>query len=110
MPPVSRFAEQVFAAARRIPRGRVVSYGALGSVLSPPLSGRMVGRIIAHCPADVPWWRVLARTGRMPISKLNPAFADEQSARLQAEGIEVVEGQVDMARHELTEAELAKLA
>ena len=101
--------DQLFEAARRIPRGRVVSYGALGSVLLPPVSGRMVGRMMSRCPPGIPWWRVLARTGRMPISKISPSYADEQAAHLVSEGVKAADGQVDMARYALTDAELALL-
>jgi alkylated DNA nucleotide flippase Atl1 len=37
---------------------------------------------------DVPWWRVVAKDGSLPISKRNPALAQEQRDKLQAEGVE----------------------
>lgn len=72
---------------RRIPRGRVASYGAVGQALPTPASGYMVGRWMASCPPDVPWWRVVAKDGRLPVNKRSPELAHEQRERLIAEGV-----------------------
>jgi methylated-DNA-protein-cysteine methyltransferase-like protein len=80
--------EQVFTAARSIPPGRVLSYGALGARCDPPISGYICGRIMNNVANDVPWWRVVAKDGSLPIAKRNPHLAQEQRDRLQAEGVE----------------------
>ncbi len=80
--------EQVFNAARAIPSGRVISYGALGARCDPPISGYICGRIMNNVADDVPWWRVVAKDGSLPIAKRNPRLAQEQRDRLQAEGVE----------------------
>jgi methylated-DNA-protein-cysteine methyltransferase-like protein len=80
--------EQVFNAARAIPSGRVISYGALGARCDPPISGYICGRIMNNAVNDVPWWRVVAKDGSLPIAKRNPHLAQEQRDRLQAEGVE----------------------
>ena len=80
--------EQVFNAARAIPPGRVISYGALGGRCDPPISGYICGRIMNGAVHDVPWWRVVAKDGSLPIAKRNPRLAEEQRDRLQAEGVE----------------------
>jgi methylated-DNA-protein-cysteine methyltransferase-like protein len=79
--------EQVFSAARAIPSGRVISYGVLGGRCEPPISGYICGRIMNNAVNDVPWWRVVAKDGSLPIAKRNPRLAQEQRDRLQAEGV-----------------------
>lgn len=106
----SDYAHQVYSMARLIPRGRVISYGALGSLLTPPLSGRMVGRLMRHCSDDVPWWRVVAKSGGFPIYKIDPGAANEQVTLLSGEGVEVREGQVNMKRFEMGADEMAALS
>jgi methylated-DNA-protein-cysteine methyltransferase-like protein len=79
--------EQVFAHARSIPAGRVIAYGALGALCTPPISGYICGRIMNQTLDDVPWWRVVAKDGSLPIAKRNPTLAKEQRDKLAAEGV-----------------------
>lgn len=80
-------APQIPALVRQIPRGRVASYGALGAHCNPPMSGYVVGRIMANAPDDVPWWRVIGKTGALPIHKRNPHLAKMQRRLLEEEGV-----------------------
>lgn len=79
--------EELWAAVCSVPKGRVASYGAIGRSLRYPMSGRQVGFSMMRCPPDVPWWRVLAQTGRLVIQKRSPHLAHEQRARLEEEGV-----------------------
>jgi methylated-DNA-protein-cysteine methyltransferase-like protein len=79
---------QVYEQARAIPPGRVLSYGALGARCEPPISGYICGRIMNLALQDVPWWRVVAKDGSLPVAKRHPALAQEQRDKLQAEGVE----------------------
>lgn len=79
---------QVFALARAIPAGKVISYGALGAHCEPPISGYICGRIMNNVGDDVPWWRVAAKNGGLPIAKRNPVLAARQRSMLEAEGVE----------------------
>ena len=88
--------EQVIALVRAIPSGRVTSYGALGARCEPPISGYVCGRIMQQI-SDVPWWRVVAKDGRLVISKRAPHLAQEQRAHLESEGVAFDEdGRVQM--------------
>jgi methylated-DNA-protein-cysteine methyltransferase-like protein len=90
---------QVYEQARAIPPGRVLAYGALGARCDPPISGYICGRIMNQALQDVPWWRVVAKDGSLPIAKRNPALAREQRQKLQAEGVQFDEdGRVLMER------------
>jgi alkylated DNA nucleotide flippase Atl1 len=81
----------LFDLIRRIPSGNVTSYGAVGRALDPPTSGYLVGRAMATCPPDIPWWRVTARDGTFSIAKRDPVLALEQRDRLRAEGVVTTE-------------------
>ena len=82
---------------RSIPPGSVSSYGDVGAALKYPTTGRIVGRWMANCPDGVPWWRVIAKSGNLPIGKIDPFLQMEQTQLLKDEGVEVVEGRVDLA-------------
>jgi methylated-DNA-protein-cysteine methyltransferase-like protein len=83
---------------KAIPRGKVMSYGEVGRLLRHPASGFMVGRWMASVPDGVPWWRVVAKTGALPVGKRNPNLRTEQEDRLRAEGVPfLADGVVDMS-------------
>jgi methylated-DNA-protein-cysteine methyltransferase-like protein len=84
----AKIIEQVYAHARQIPAGRVISYGALGARCTPPISGYICGRIMNQAHDDVPWWRVVAKDGSLPIAKRNPLLANKQRQHLLDEGVE----------------------
>lgn len=84
--------QELYDLIRKIPKGKVASYGDLGRALSRPVSGFLVGRAMRHCGDDgVPWWRVVAKNGTLPVSKLDPAAASEQQKRLVKEGVEMAD-------------------
>jgi alkylated DNA nucleotide flippase Atl1 len=88
----------VIKLAREIPRGRVISYGALGKRCEPPISGYICGRIMALVLDDVPWWRVVGKDGKLPISKRGPDHAARQRELLGEEGVEFGEDGAIMRR------------
>jgi O-6-methylguanine DNA methyltransferase len=81
----SDFARQVLAAVRRIPTGRVATYGDIAAVAGRPRAWRAVGTIMRGCRAPgVPCHRVIAAAGRLAGYGGNEAM---KSALLRAEGI-----------------------
>ena len=78
---------QVERLCREIPRGRVISYGALGARCEPPISGYVCGRVMARVMDASPWWRVVGKTGSLPIHKKGPERAREQRELLENEGV-----------------------
>jgi methylated-DNA-protein-cysteine methyltransferase related protein len=96
---MSDFTEHVWEVVRRIPRGRVVSYGGVAAILGRPRAARGVGRALSVLgeDSDVPWWRVINRNGEISIKGLmhGPAL---QRALLEAEGVRFVRGRVDWRR------------
>jgi methylated-DNA-protein-cysteine methyltransferase-like protein len=86
--------DEVWSVVRSIPVGRVASYSAVGRALQRPVSGRTVGRFMARCPGDVPWWRVVAQTGALPVGKRDPRLEREQREILVEEGVPLTQGVV----------------
>ena len=58
--------DPVYELVKQIPRGRVLSYGAVAKILRLPGGARTAGRAMAATPSGkgVPWHRVLAANGK----------------------------------------------
>ena len=87
---------RIVAAIRKIPRGKVSTYGAVARAAGYPNGARQVARALCG-GVDLPWHRVLGAGGAI---KLTGDSAFEQRFRLQAEGIAFRGRKVDMQRHE----------
>jgi methylated-DNA-protein-cysteine methyltransferase-like protein len=90
--------EDLWLVVRSIPKGKVAAYGEVGRALKNPTSGFLVGRWMARCPKDIPWWRVVSKEGLLPVWKKDPDAERRQIELLEAEGVEVVDGQVSMEK------------
>jgi O-6-methylguanine DNA methyltransferase len=83
--PASDFQRRVLAAVRRIPPGRVSTYGDVAVAAGRPRAARAVGTIMRDCSApDVPCHRVIAAGGRLGGYGGNESL---KRALLRAEGI-----------------------
>ena len=91
------FPRDVHRAVRRIPRGRVMSYGEVAASLGKPRAARGVGWALAGLPddTDVPWWRVVNRNGEISSPSVNHVAA-RQRALLEGEGVTFdLQGRID---------------
>ncbi len=92
------FTEQIYALVRRIPAGRVATYGLIALWAGRPRSARAVGAAMSRCPyTDVPCHRVLNARGELAPF---PAFGtgDGQRLLLEMEGIPVSpDGRVELS-------------
>ncbi|HQW81345.1 MAG TPA: MGMT family protein [Pseudomonadota bacterium] len=91
----------IFAIVRRIPSGRVTSYGEVAARAGLKGRARMVGRVLGDAPDDapVPWFRVLKADGRIAFPIGSDAFK-EQVQCLRKEGVRVAtNGRVDLGRY-----------
>lgn len=92
--------ERVYRVVRRIPKGRVASYGQVAALAGMPRAARQVGYALhaLSIDSDVPWHRVVNAQGR--ISVRGPAeTAPFQRARLEAEGVAfATSGSIDLGR------------
>ena len=92
----SNFYDQVYAVVRRIPRGKVTSYGRVAHMLGRPRAARAVGYALNALPdmrkdpafEPVPWQRVVNRVGHISI-RSESATPSKQAELLRGEGVAV---------------------
>jgi methylated-DNA-protein-cysteine methyltransferase-like protein len=80
--------ERLYALIRRIPPGRVSTYGTLARALGGGVDPREVGRLISGgAPGhDVPTHRVVSARG-VPLCPRGRGSEQEQRAKLEGEGV-----------------------
>jgi methylated-DNA-protein-cysteine methyltransferase-like protein len=88
----------VYRLVKQIPRGRVLSYGALAKALRLPGGARSAGRAMAATPSGkgIPWHRVVGERGKILIRE---PYASLQKKLLESEGVSVPESRVDLNSH-----------
>ena len=96
-----RYRERVFEIVRRIPRGRVMTYGQIAGVLGEGYTPRTVGYVLhAAEKEDVPWQRVINSQGKCSTGRLTIPVNLQQSM-LEQEGVEFdARGKCDLAKYE----------
>jgi methylated-DNA-protein-cysteine methyltransferase related protein len=101
------FEARVYALVRRIPAGKVASYGWIAGVLGNPRRARMVGQAMARLPerSGVPWHRVV-NVQRKISPRADWEVPNMQRELLEAEGV-VFDGDTVRRAHLIShEAEL----
>jgi methylated-DNA-protein-cysteine methyltransferase related protein len=90
--------EPVYTLVKQIPRGRVLSYGAVAKFLRLSGGARSAGRAMAATPQGrgIPWHRVLAASGKILIRE---PYSSLQRKLLESEGVEVIESRVRMKNY-----------
>jgi methylated-DNA-protein-cysteine methyltransferase-like protein len=88
----------VYRLVKQIPRGRVLTYGAVAKILRLSGGARSAGRAMAATPSGkgIPWHRVLGHSGKLLIRE---PYASLQKKLLESEGIEVIESRVNLKCH-----------
>jgi methylated-DNA-protein-cysteine methyltransferase-like protein len=91
---------RILAAIRAIPRGQVAGYGEVAERAGLPGRARLAARVLSqNTDPKLPWYRVLRSDGRIAFPEGSAGFR-EQSQRLRAEGVMVVNGRVKRAKPE----------
>lgn len=96
--------ERIYSVVRRIPRGRVATYGQVATLARLPRQPRLVGYALHALPngSDVPWQRVINARGEVS-PRAQPGFEAVQHQLLEAEGVAFDRrGRVDLARYRWT--------
>jgi methylated-DNA-protein-cysteine methyltransferase-like protein len=91
---------RIHAVVRRIPRGRVASYGQIARLAGLGSHARLVGYAMAALPDDtrIPWQRVVNAQGRVS-PRATPGFDSLQRALLEREGVHFdANGRIDLER------------
>lgn len=82
------FKERVLAIVRKIPKGKVLSYGQIAYAAGYPRAARAVGTLMAHNhDTTVPCHRVVRSDGR--IGEYNGGGPNAKIARLRSEGVTI---------------------
>ena len=92
---MSQFFNQVYEIVKKIPQGRVTSYGAIARYLGHPKSSRMVGYAMnaAHNHHEVPAHRVVNRNGLLTGKHHFPGSRLMQQL-LESEGLTIKNDQI----------------
>ena len=79
---------KIYAVVRRIPAGRVATYGQVASVAGLPGHARQVGYALHALPegSDVPWQRVINAKGEVS-PRATPGWDGYQRQLLEEEGV-----------------------
>jgi methylated-DNA-protein-cysteine methyltransferase-like protein len=98
---------RVFEIVRRIPTGRVMTYGQLAEILGEGYTARTVGFVMHASEDGDPWHRVINAQGSCSTGRvvLPP---DKQQRLLEAEGVIFdARGRCDLSRYRWTPEEFA---
>jgi methylated-DNA-protein-cysteine methyltransferase-like protein len=98
----SRSYQRIYAVVRRIPQGRVATYGQIASLAGLPGHARQVGYALHALPdaSSVPWHRVINAQGRVS-PRAAPGWDAVQRGLLEREGIAFEpNGRLSLARYQ----------
>jgi methylated-DNA-protein-cysteine methyltransferase related protein len=90
--------EKVYRLVKKVPRGRVTTYGELARTLRLPGGARAVGYAMAACPSGrgIPWHRIVAAGGRLSIPE---PYGSLQRKLLETEGVVIEGAKLDIERY-----------
>jgi methylated-DNA-protein-cysteine methyltransferase-like protein len=93
---------RIYQVVRRIPRGKVATYGQIAELAGIPRQPRQVGYALHALPrgSEVPWQRVINARGEVS-PRSSPGAEQIQRAALESEGVVFDgRGRVDLARYQ----------
>lgn len=81
---------RIYDVVRRIPRGRVLTYGDVAALAGMPGQARLVGYALHALPehTTVPWQRVINARGGISLGRAYPGGELIQRQLLEAEGVD----------------------
>lgn len=100
---ISELYERVWTTVKRIPRGRVATYGQIAALAGMPKHARQAGYALAATPENknIPWHRVINAQGKISLrlKHWDSGSDDFQRILLEAEGVKFdSSGRVDLKR------------
>ncbi|HYW09171.1 MAG TPA: MGMT family protein [Longimicrobium sp.] len=105
MPEAEGSHHRIHEVVRRIPPGRVLTYGDVAALAGFPRHARLVGYALHALPGHsaVPWHRVINAGGGISLGRAFPGGELAQRRRLEAEGVEFTQaGRISLARYRWT--------
>jgi len=99
---MSNFYQQVYEVVKKIPRGKVMTYGQIAQVLGNPKSARAVGNALHNNPDPdtIFCHRVVNMEGGLAKNFGAWDGLKEQQRRLEGEDVEVIDGSVDLKKYQ----------
>lgn len=85
----AQFKDAVYGFVAQIPKGRVMTYGQLAALAGAAWAAWEVGQIAHTGPADLPWQRVVSKSGGLASGY--PGGKEGHKQALVAEGVAVDE-------------------
>ena len=94
--------KRIYEAVKRIPYGHVATYAQVAEIAGDRKMARAVGNALHHNPDpdNIPCFRVVNSKGEL-AGEFAFGGAGAQARLLEAEGIEVVEGRVDLKKYQM---------
>ena len=82
--------EEVYEACKKVPNGRVATYGQIAFLIGRPKCARQVGWALHACPenGNIPWHRIINRFGKLSTGT-GFGGMEIQKQLLESEGIHV---------------------
>src|SRR5580692_12691694 len=88
--------ERVLKEIRRIPKGKVATYGDVAAASGYPGAARQVVWALRSGGKGVPWHRVLGAKGKIRLTGEN---GFEQKLRLRSEGVVISGDRIDLTKY-----------
>ncbi len=94
------FREKTLEIVLKIPYGKVTTYGAIANAGGLKSSARLVGYVLNSLAGkpEFPCHRVVNRNGEL-TGRMHFATPDTMHELLESEGVEFIDGHVDMKKH-----------
>lgn len=100
MQPPSDLYRRIWDAVRRIPKGKVATYGGIAHKCGFPRHARLVGYALHSLPlgSNIPWHRVVNANGRISLPKGNNHY-QRQKSLLEHEGVVFLQERINLSVH-----------
>jgi len=85
---------RIYAVVRKVPRGRVTTYGAIARMAGLPRQARLVGYALhaLTSASTLPWHRVINAQGKLSLVRDGKSSGITQRLLLEREGVRVAGG------------------
>ncbi|HCV42603.1 MAG TPA: methyltransferase [Bacteroidetes bacterium] len=89
---------RIWETVRRIPKGKVATYGGIAEMCGFPRHARLVGYALHNLPlgSNIPWHRVVNSQGRISLSKWSGGY-QKQKLLLEKEGVVFVRERINLS-------------
>lgn len=95
--PMDAMFKRMLAQVRRIPKGKVATYGDIAYAAGFPGAARQAAWALHSSGGELPWHRVVGAGGKILLAG---ELGFEQRMRLQSEGVRFIGMRIDMAAHQ----------